>query len=95
MTSEHRIIYITGRGGDANKGLGGYLKSLDPHRIGLSVNSDFLKLNFNKQVTVVAKLIHDFDSPRTFVVANSYGAYLLLLLLFLIGNYVMYCNVLC
>ena len=78
MTSEQQIIYITGRGGDASKGLGGYLKSLDPHRIGLSVNSDFLKLNFNKQVAVVAKLIHDFDSPRTFVVANSYGAYLCL-----------------
>ena len=41
MTSEQRIIYITGRGGDASKGLGAYLKTIDPHRIGLSVKHFF------------------------------------------------------
>jgi hypothetical protein len=34
MTSEKRTIYITGRGGDANKGLGGYLKSFSAPEIG-------------------------------------------------------------
>ena len=34
MTTEQQIIYITGRGGDANKGLGAYLKTIAPNRIG-------------------------------------------------------------
>ena len=78
MTEGQRIIYITGRGGDANKGLGGYLKALEPHRIGLSVNCIFLKLDFNEQVNVVTKMISDFNSSPTFFVVNSYGAYLCL-----------------
>ena len=73
-----QIIYITGRGGDANKGLGAYLKELDANRIGLSMNKQFLTLSFEEQVGVVAKLIGDFDSPNTRIIANSYGAYLCL-----------------
>ena len=60
--SDQRVIYITGRGGDANKGLGAYLKALDANRIGLSVNSQFLQLDFQNQVNVVSKLIGEFDS---------------------------------
>ena len=52
MTSEKRTIYITGRGGDASKGLGAYLKTIDPHRIGLSVNSIFLSLPFELLVQI-------------------------------------------
>ena len=78
MTEDQHIIYITGRGGDANKDLGGHLKALELHRIGLSVNRIFLKLDFNEQVNVVTKMIIDFDSSPTFFVANSYGSYLCL-----------------
>lgn len=78
MTSDQRVIYITGRGGDANKGLGAYLKTLDTNRIGLSMNSQFLKLDFQNQVDVVSKLIGEFDSSNTRIIANSYGAYLCL-----------------
>ena len=77
MTSEQRIIYITGRGGDAGKGLGAYLKTIDPHRIGLSVNSIFLSLPFDQQISTIHDLLHRFDSPNTSIIANSYGAYLL------------------
>ena len=35
MSTDQRVIYITGLGDDANKGLGAYLKTIDPHRIGL------------------------------------------------------------
>ncbi|MDB4001934.1 hypothetical protein N9449_04435 [Oceanospirillaceae bacterium] len=77
MTSEQRIIYITGRGGDASKGLGAYLKTIDPHRIGLSVNSIFLSLPFEQQISTIHDLLHRFDSPNTSIIANSYGAYLL------------------
>ena len=77
MTSEQRIIYITGRGGDANKGLGAYLKTIDPHRIGLSVNSIFLSLPFEQQISTIHDLLHRFDGPNTRIIANSFGAYLL------------------
>jgi len=77
MTSEQRIIYITGRGGDTNKGLGAYLKNIDPHRIGLSVNSIFLSLPFEQQISTIHDLLHRFDGPNTSIIANSYGAYLL------------------
>lgn len=78
MNQESRLIYISGRGGDANKGLGAYLKQLDPNRIGLSVNDTFLKLDFRQQVHVVSQLIEEFDGANTRVIANSYGTYLLL-----------------
>jgi len=77
MTSEKRTIYITGRGGDASKGLGAYLKTIDPHRIGLSVNSTFLSLPFEQQISTIHDLLNRFDGPNTSIIANSYGAYLL------------------
>jgi len=77
MITDQRIIYITGRGGDANKGLGAYLKTIDPHRIGLSVNSIFLVLPFEQQLAVIHDLLGRFDGPNTSIIANSYGAYLL------------------
>ena len=77
MTSEKRTIYITGRGGDASKGLGAYLKTIDPHRIGLSVNSIFLSLPFEQQISTIHDLLQRFDGPNTNIIANSYGAYLL------------------
>jgi hypothetical protein len=77
MTSEQRIIYITGRSGDAGKGLGTYLKTIDPNRIGLSVNSIFLSLPFEQQISTIRDLLHSFDGPNTSIIANSYGAYLL------------------
>ena len=77
MTSEKRTIYITGRGGDASKGLGAYLKTIDPHRIGLSVNSIFLSLPFEQQISTIQDLLNRFDGPNTSIIANSYGAYLL------------------
>ena len=77
MTTEQRIIYITGRGGNANKGLGAYLKTTNPHRIGLSVNSIFLSLPFEQQISTIHDLLHRFDGPNTSIIANSYGAYLL------------------
>ena len=77
MITDQRIIYITGRGGDANKGLGAYLKTIDPHRIGLSVNSIFLALSFEQKLAVIHDLLGRFDGPNTSIIANSYGAYLL------------------
>ena len=77
MSTDQLVIYITGRGGDANKGLGAYLKTIDPNRIGLSVNSIFLSLPFEQQISTIHDLLHSFDGPNTSIIANSYGAYLL------------------
>jgi len=77
MSTDQLVIYITGRGGDANKGLGAYLKSIDPNRIGLSVNGNFLALPFEQQISTIHDLLVRFDGPNTSIIANSYGAYLL------------------
>ena len=63
MTSDQKINYITGRGGDVNEGLCAYLKTIFPNRIGLSVNSIFLSLPFEKQVAT----IHDLLGRLAFV----------------------------
>ena len=77
MTSEQQIIYITGRGDDARKGLGAYLKTIDPHRMGLSVDSIFLSLPFEQKISTIHDLLNRFDGPSTSIIANSYYAYLL------------------
>ena len=77
MSTDQLVIYITGRGGDANKGLGAYLKTIEPNRIGLSVNNIFLSLPFEQQISTIQDLLHRFDGPNTSIIANSYGAYLL------------------
>jgi len=77
MSTDQLVIYITGRGGDANKGLGAYLKTIEPNRIGLSVNNIFLSLPFEQQISTIHDLLHRFDGPNTSIIANSYGAYLL------------------
>jgi len=77
MITDQLVIYITGRGGDANKGLGAYLKTIDPHRIGLSVNSNFLLLPFEQQILTIHDLLDRFDGASVSIIANSYGAYLL------------------
>ena len=56
--NEPKLIYITGRTGDANQGLGAYLKELDPNRIGLSVNNTFLNLDFVDQVAAVSQKVN-------------------------------------
>ena len=68
------VAYISGRGGDTGSGLGAFLKDRVERFSGLSIDSEFLKLPFDRQVASVA----DFTSkPRTGpIVANSYGAYL-------------------
>ena len=77
MITDQLVIYITGRGGDANKGLGAYLKTINPNRIALSVNGAFLSLAFERQIATIHNLLDRFDGANTSIIANSYGAYLL------------------
>jgi hypothetical protein len=73
MSTDQLVIYITGRGGDANKGLGAYLKTIDPHRIGLSVNSTFLSLSFEQKISAIQDLLNRFDGSNASIIANFYS----------------------
>ena len=81
-----RVIYISGRNGDANTGLGGWIKVQCPDRIGLSINSIFLALDYERQASTVSDLVKEFDSSGVVIIANSYGAYLLLQAILQIGD---------
>lgn len=72
----NNVIYITGRGGNALEGLGGYIESHADKYVGISVNPLFLKQDFQLQVDEVRANLMKCDGFD--VVANSYGAYLLL-----------------
>ena len=70
------IRYITGRGGSGFGGLSGYLATLDADYDVLPIDSDFLQRDIQGQIDTV----RDFTTVEAAnVIANSYGAYLLLL----------------
>ena len=68
------VVYISGRGGDAGSGLGAFLKDRVERFSGLSIDSELLKLPFDRQVASVADFTFKLGTGP--VVANSYGAYL-------------------
>jgi hypothetical protein len=71
-----KTVYVTGRGGNAYEGLGGYVESQSDKYVGLSMSPAFLKQDFQAQIQDIRQVLgqcQGFDA-----VANSYGAYLLL-----------------
>ena len=72
------LRYITGRGGSGTGGLSAYLKTLDDNYAVLPIDAGFLQHDIQGQIDTVRKFIQ-LDTAN--VVANSYGAYLLLLAL--------------
>ena len=70
------IRYITGRGGSGIGGLSAYLATLDDDYDVLSIDPEFLQQDIQGQVDSISEFIN-LDSGN--VIANSYGAYLLLL----------------
>ena len=72
------LRYITGRGGSGVGGLSAYLKTLDEDFDVLAIDSEFLEQDIQGQIDTVREFIAR-DTAN--VVANSYGAYLLLLAL--------------
>ena len=71
-----RTVYITGRHGRHQQGLGKYLGDHFQDYRGLSIDSDFLKQSFGEQVASVQSLLRDTKGSN--IIANSYGAYLLM-----------------
>jgi len=72
-------LYITGRGGDHTKGLGGHISTLVSDYRGISVDVPFLRQDIDGQLEVIRAAISDCSGGT--VIANSYGAYLTLLAL--------------
>ena len=70
-----KLRYITGRGGTAQGGLSPYLATLSEDFSALAIDSDFLAQNFEDQVRATR---HFCAIENTHIIANSYGAYLLL-----------------
>ena len=73
------VLYITGRGGDHTKGLGGHISTLVSNYTGISVDVQYLRQDIDDQVEVIRAAISECSGGR--VIANSYGAYLTLLAL--------------
>ena len=73
------ILYITGRGGSLERGYATVLKERCLDFDGIEVNGDFLKLDHVEQMTVVAEILKQYSDQT--IVANSYGAYLVLCVL--------------
>lgn len=72
-----KVLYITGRGGDHTKGLGGYISTLVSNYSGVSVSVPFLRQDVDDQIAEIRKAITDHGDGT--LIANSYGAYLTLL----------------
>ena len=71
-----KTVYLSGRGGNAYEGLGGYIESRSDKYVGLSMSSAFLKQDFQAQISDIQQVLGQCQGYD--VVANSYGAYLLL-----------------
>ena len=71
-----KIRYVTGRGGSGVGGLSGYLSTLTRDFDVCPIDPAFLQLDLDNQIGRV----REFSSQgNSYVVANSYGAYLFLL----------------
>lgn len=75
--NKSKVLYITGRGGDHKKGLGGYISKIVTDYDGISVDVPFLRQDLDDQLVSIRKAIAQCSGGT--VIANSYGAYLTLL----------------
>lgn len=73
------IYFVSGRGGDLNRGLGAAVQAYPQQFYGRAVSGDFEKLNHAAQVQTIREDLGSLpaDEPKI-LVAHSYGAYLLL-----------------
>ena len=73
------VYYLTGMNGRLRTGLGEALLSRGVDVTGRELVDDFRRLGFQEQIDIVCDdLEHRFSSEDSFVVANSFGAYLFL-----------------
>jgi hypothetical protein len=72
------IFYITGRGGFIHEGLGVFLKDRASKVTGISLTNEFLSREFDDQLAAIRSQFEHIKREEIPVIANSYGAYLLL-----------------
>ena len=70
------ILYITGRGGSLDHGYVDVLKQRCLDYDGVAINGELLKLDHTDQIKVISEILKQYC--RSTVIANSYGAYLVL-----------------
>ena len=75
------VFLITGRGGSLEHGLGAHLSSRFGAVTGISLSAEWLRQSHDDQIAAVMKCIAEAEAARAPLIANSYGAYLLLLAL--------------
>ena len=67
-----RIRYITGRGGELEKGLSLHLSEQAADYQGLAINSSFLAQSLTYQIDLVRQ--HALSAGEGYLIATSYGA---------------------
>ena len=73
------VYYLTGMHGRLSSGLGEALLNRGVGVVGRELVDDFRRLGFQEQIDIVCDdLVSRFSSKDSFVVANSFGAYLFL-----------------
>ena len=72
------IFYITGRGGSIHDGLGIFLKERASKVSGISLSVEYLSAEFDDQLAAIRSHFERIERDDIPVIANSYGAYLLL-----------------
>ena len=70
-----KLRYITGRGGSSESGLSKYLRTLSADFRVLANDRSLHRLSVDEQI----KIVREFSSEATHLIANSYGGYLWLL----------------
>lgn len=89
VTATRSIYYLTGMGGRLHAGLGEALLARGWNVIGRELSGEFRALDFQSQVDcVAADLQTSLWHPEARVIANSFGAYLLLHALAQIPRYI-------
>ncbi len=71
-------LYLTGRGGELDKGLGRYIAEVSPEFEGIAFNHKMLSRPFSEQVERTRDLLQTHWDRKTELIANSYGCYILL-----------------
>jgi len=74
----NECFYITGRGGSIHEGLGSFLESRSHLVSGIALSPQFLQKPFEEQLAAIQSHFIRIERNRIPVIANSYGAYLLL-----------------
>ena len=74
----NEYFYITGRGGSINEGLGTFLKTRSHVVTGVSLSTSFILNPFSTQLDAIQSEFSRLQQNRIPIIANSYGAYLLL-----------------